>query len=369
MKILVDGIIYQLQSNGGISRFYREVLPRLCDQDDTFNVVLYVSKPYRQILPSHRQIKRVQLLPRDLRPARLFQMIAPNLNQLIMSTTVDPHGIWFSTYYTLPRHRPRAIITPVYDLVYQRYHAMFNLKGEEELRQQIKRCVTESDLVVCISQTTANDLVDIYAVVPEKIRVIPLAASPSFKHLQPDEDLDPPPTLKPFLLYVGGRLKHKNFSEFINTYACWQSCKMVDLVVVGAQWTPQEIQRLHELDVFDQVILLTNVDDDLLRTLYHQAIALVYPSLWEGFGIPLLEAMACACSIISSDIPSSREVARDYPVYFELGNMDSLHAAMDSVLSQSGFTSLDAKANDILSHYSWDKTAKKLVDVFHEVDA
>lgn len=369
MKILVDGIIYQLQSNGGISRIYREVLPRICDQDDTINVVLYVSKPYRQTLPSHRHIKHVQLLPRNLRPARLFQTITPNLNQLILSTTVDPQGIWFSTYFTLPRYRPRAIITPVYDLVYQRYPAMFNLAGEEDLRQQIKRCVSESDLLVCISQTTANDLVDIYGVVPEKIRVVPLAASPSFRHLQPDQGLDPPPTRKPFLLYVGGRLKHKNFSEFINAYACWQSCKSVDLVVVGAQWTPQEIQRLHDLDVYDQVILLTNVDDDLLCTLYHQTIALVYPSLWEGFGIPLLEAMACACSIISSDIPSSREVAQDYPVYFELGNMESLHAALDSVLSQSGITPLDAKAKDILSRYSWDKTAKKLVDVLHEVDA
>lgn len=369
MKILVDGIIYSLQSNGGISRLYREVLPRICEQHDTVEISMYVAKPYRQILPQHERIKHVHLLRRDLRPARLFQAIRPQVDQFILSMIGDHSGLWFSTYHTLPPFRPRAIIMPVYDLVYERYRMMFNLKGEERLRQQIKRSITEADLVACISQTTANDVIQMYGISPAKIKIIPLASSPFFKKVQPDDILSLLPTPKPFLLYVGGRLKHKNFSEFINAYACWTSRKTVDLIVVGDRWTSQEKQRLGELNVANQVHLLTGVDDDLLRDLYHQAVAFVYPSLWEGFGIPLLEAMACGCPIISSDIPSSREVAQDYPTYFELGHVESLHAAMDHVLSEMNTMTLAAKADKILSQYSWDTTANKLLEVFREVDA
>jgi glycosyltransferase involved in cell wall biosynthesis len=365
VKIVVDGVIYSLQSAGGISRMFRDLLPHICALDEDLNFDLYVSKPYRQQLPEHDRIQYRQLMRRVLRPTRIFEALRPQIDKLLLSLTLDRKDTWFSTYHTLPPVPMKSVITPVYDLVYERFPEMFNRDGEKQLRQQIKQSIIEADLVVCISQTTANDVLDRYDISPEKVTVIPLAANTFFQKLEPQEIVPVASIEKPFLLYVGARLKHKNFSELLEAYSSWVHRHEVDLVVVGGAWSPEEKQRLIDLDVDSKVRLLMNANDDLLRSLYNQALAFVYPSSWEGFGIPLLEAIRCGCPIICSNIASNYEVAGDYPVYFELGQPSSLHQAMDEVLlNQSGQASRLEQATLILEKYSWDNTARRLIDVF-----
>jgi glycosyltransferase involved in cell wall biosynthesis len=109
------------------------------------------------------------------------------------------------------------------------------------------------------------------------------------------------------------------------------------------------------------------VNDRHLRDLYNLAAAFVYPSLGEGFGIPLLEAMACACPIIASNIPSTVEVAQQIPYYFEPSHLDSLHPALESCLAAGRSAPRIRDGLALAQKYAWDTTAAQTLDVYHSL--
>ncbi|MCP4110676.1 MAG: glycosyltransferase family 4 protein, partial [Desulfobacteraceae bacterium] len=173
----------------------------------------------------------------------------------------------------------------------------------------------------------------------------------------------------PFLLYVGDRNHYKNADRLLQAYSVWKHRKKVALVVVGGQWKADEERRLTDLGIQDYVRLFTGINDEELCKLYNQAIAFVYPSLYEGFGIPLLEAMACGCPIVASRIPSTVEVAGDCPIYFEPAEIDDLLNAFDIALSE-GRESARVKAGlEKVTSYSWDKTAAQTLEVYQAFES
>ena len=126
------------------------------------------------------------------------------------------------------------------------------------------------------------------------------------------------------MLYVGRRSHYKNFSTLLQAYSVWKHRNEITLAAVGPPGSRVEEQQLAKLGIHDRVHYLTNVNDEELCLLYNEAIAFVYPSLYEGFGVPLLEAMASGCPIIASRIPATIEVAGECPVYFEATEVGSL---------------------------------------------
>jgi alpha-1,3-rhamnosyl/mannosyltransferase len=117
------------------------------------------------------------------------------------------------------------------------------------------------------------------------------------------------------------------------------------------------------------VQVLTDVDDQTLCQLYNQALGLVYPSLYEGFGIPLLEAMACGCPIVASRISSTIEVAGDCPIYFDPTEEDDLLNALDIALSQGRNSERIQTGLEKVKSYSWDKTAAQTLKIYRSVCA
>jgi alpha-1,3-rhamnosyl/mannosyltransferase len=103
----------------------------------------------------------------------------------------------------------------------------------------------------------------------------------------------------------------------------------------------------------------------MLLRLYNQAVALVYPSLYEGFGIPLLEAMACGCPVIASRIPSTVEVAGEQPIYFEPVHLESLLAAFDLALAEGRNSERVRTGLEHAQDFSWDKTSSQVLEVYH----
>ena len=102
MKLAIDGIIYEMQAAGGISRMYTEILPRLCEQDPTLAIAFYTAKPYRQPPPTHKRITYRHLMRRDLRPYRIAHRLRPVVNRQLFRLWVRHDMIWHSTYHTLP---------------------------------------------------------------------------------------------------------------------------------------------------------------------------------------------------------------------------------------------------------------------------
>ncbi len=374
LEVIVDGIIYHQQARGGVSRIYSEILPRICQQDDSVRVTLLTmsDRPSQQPLPQHPHIKprSVPVVERYLRPWRILGPYAPFVRRLIDPFVIgDGAGqIWHSTYYTSPsRWRGKQVVTIV-DMIYERYPDLFNGPFDNQIREQKRRTVAQADAVICISETTRRDVLQFFRAPRDKTWVVPLAHSDLFRPLQSANNGFENSPKRPYLLYVGNRTGYKNFDFLLQAYAVWQHRKEVDLVVISREpWTVKEQRFLSESKLESRVSLRMVVDDEQLRHLYCQAVALVYPSLYEGFGIPLLEAMGCGCPVVASDIPSTREVAGEIPIYFEVASSESLLHALESVMNEGQSTLRRTAGITHASQFSWDKTARQTLEVYRRL--
>lgn len=367
MNVLVDGVIYLYQTRGGISRIFTETLPRMCEIESELRVQLLISGKPRQMLPRHARLSHRFLPPVDplLPPRRLwpvYRTLGAAFTALRIGKTANK--IWHSTYFTRPIRWKGARVVTVADMIYELFPKLYSMAGDDEFRRQKKRCVQEADAVLCISQTTKKDLQAAYGLSPDKIRVVHLACGNAFQCLaesfQTHESRGP----QPFLLYVGSRAHYKGFDTLLRSYSHWSPRKDVHLIVVGQDLSEEEKKCLTELRLTDRVHLLRNIDDEHLCHLYNRAAAFIYPSLYEGFGIPLLEAMACGCPIVASRIPSTLEVAGNIPIYFESGNVEALALALDHVLRDGRRSSRSIAGMKHVQQYSWNKAATETIELY-----
>jgi glycosyltransferase involved in cell wall biosynthesis len=370
LEVIVDGVIFQFQSRGGVSRVFSEILPRMCEQDESLRITLLTreGRAPLQPLPVHPLITRraVPHLDPYLRPGRLWGRYAPAVKRLMNKLWVgDGAGkIWHSTYFTQPDQWRGAQVVTVHDMIYERYPDRFNEPHDDQFREQKRHAVQDAAAIICVSETTRRDVQHYYGVSSDKTFVVPLAHSATFRPLENGATGE----TRPYLLYVGRRAHYKNFDLLLEAYSTWSGRDAVDLIVVGDRgWTPDEERHLADLSLGSKVQLLTDVSDEQLRMLYGRAAAFVYPSLYEGFGIPLLEALACGCPVVSSDIPSSREVAGDCATYFELSSSEGLRAAIERVVADGPNETRRAAGIARAATFSWDETARQTLRVYHSV--
>jgi glycosyltransferase involved in cell wall biosynthesis len=367
MKLIVDGNIYHLQSHGGISRIFSEILPRICNYDEKIYIQILLNKKNIQSLPQHKHITYQPTYKIDpyFRPWRFWKSRLTSVKEEINSIIIgnSKNMVWHSTYYTLPRRWKGAVVATVYDLIRDHLKDTFySEERDDEIRKKIRDSVTFSDKVISISNTTKQDLQNIYGIAAEKIQVIYLACNEIFKQVVCHDCFE-----KPFILYVGTRTKYKNFLGLLKTYSVWNKNNEVDFIAVGKDWSAGESKIIAELRISGNVHLIRNVDDISLRDLYNQALAFVYPSLYEGFGIPILEAMSCGCPIIASRIPSTVEIAGEVPVYHEPGNCDELLFNLDQIYNEVRPSDRSLKGLNHVKQYSWDRTARQTAQLYRNI--
>ena len=367
MRIVVDGIIYSLQKSGGISRVFSEIMPRMCDLDRDLRIHVLLNKRSKQPLPRHAAIRYQQTyrVQPFLRPRRFWQnrgdRFKDALNRWVLG---DSHGsIWHSTYYTLPWRWSGPVVVTVHDMIHERYaEAYFQTDADEKTRRIIREAVLRADRVIAISHATRNDLVEYYDIPGEKVQVIHLGFNPVFSR-PPGAD----PVGSPYLLYVGDRTKYKNFGGLLRAFAAWPKNGEVLLAVAGADWSEEERKQIEAVGLWDRIRHLRYPDDAVLRDLYSYALAFVYPSLYEGFGIPLLEAMSAGCPVLASRIPSTLEIGRDVPVYHEPGNWEDLLASFSALGDETGLAERTVTGREIAGAFSWDITACRTAALYHDL--
>ena len=171
---------------------------------------------------------------------------------------------------------------------------------------------------------------------------------------------------QPFLLYVGGRVHYKNFDVLVQAFDRWPQAKHAQLVLVGDALNEAEERKLRELNILEHVCVMSKASDDTLCQLYNQAAAFVYPSLYEGFGIPLLEAMSCGCPVVASRIPTTQEIAADIPLYFEPTSVEGLVHALTQVFQGKDMERV-ASGLSRAKTFSWDQTAEETLKVYRKV--
>lgn len=375
IQLTIDPVIFQSRATGGVSRIYAEILPMICDLEPDLSIVLRLNKQnglIKQALPMHKNIKVEEfskLSNLSIPPRRIWNQVIKSLNYLTdyQYALYHRNHIWHSTYFTLP---PRGWfgkqLTTVYDMNYE----LLPQYADEEfsyVRKLKAEAVKRADIVNCISETVSQDVIAYYKLDPSIVFTTALGYNSKIFQYKPDAQLDSRVSgLGDFIIYVGGRGPHKNFDGLLKTYSNWKMRSEIKLVVVGEALNLKEKHMLSDLNIHDKVQVLLDVDDNLLVKLYSRAKALVYPSHYEGFGIPLLEAMACGCPIVASRIPSSVEIASQIPFYFELNNQESFLLALDLALATGDEKSRDSWKEQA-KLFSWDRTADLTLQIYKKL--
>lgn len=369
MRLVVDGPVFERETPGGIARLFANVLPIQCDLDPKLRVQIFFSKTPKIPYPKHKQISLFfpETVQKILRPFKLSKSQKLSFQkkclQIWMGNTHNK--IWLSTYFTLPPENwqgKQAVM--VHDFIHELFPE--HLPGGERVVKQKADAINAADIVICNSWTTCRDLMSRFSIPKNRVFVTHLAANSTFRTKQKEElgiFVD-----YPFLLYIGKRNGYKNFKTLFDAYTDWPGNSTVKLLLVGPKLSETEINTFQRCSVSEKIVLVENPDDEALCDLYNQALAFVYPSLYEGFGIPLLEAMQCHCPIIASSIPSTLEVAGDVPIYFEATDKISLLNALNQL---SNTSDLQARADKGIIHarqYSWEKTAADFFKALQTLD-
>jgi glycosyltransferase involved in cell wall biosynthesis len=226
--------------------------------------------------------------------------------------------------------------------------------------------------VITLSESSRRDIARIYGLPTERVAVTPLAAA---DHFQPSERAEREPALArlgvpgPYLLAVGNLQPRKNLARLLEAFrnAIADRGDYVHLVIVGPRkWADSPIHRAAASDGLNgRVHLLGYVTPGDLRMLYGGATALVYPSLYEGFGLPVLEAMACGTPVICSNRPSLPEVAGDAALLIDPTDTGAIARAMTRVLDDATFRAdLHERSLKRSAQFSWTDTARLTRDVY-----
>ena len=364
MKIFYDGEIYSIYNRrpGGISNFFD-------------HLISFVSQDYPCLLSSRRPeylphpTGRLLNISRCKFESRLSCLNSFVSNQLfsLASTCFRPDLI-HCTFYNEPRiYTSRIpIIYTAYDMIAEKWPEDLDPSGKHVLLK--KRCFDRAVAIPCISSSTRNDLLELYPYLEPKVSVIYLAGE-----LKPVivKDFQPCSTSKDaqFLLYVGARNSYKNFTRLLNAFACTvpQFPELL-LKVVGPPFDDGELELIALLHLESKVIIYPDLDDSQLYQLYQYCTAFVYPSLYEGFGLPLLEAMASKAPIIASNASSIPEVVGSAALLFNPYSTDSIREAIIKIVSSPTLRE-DLRRRGILQskQFTWERTCLQYVDLYRYV--
>lgn len=263
------------------------------------------------------------------------------------------------------KSKSSARVVTEYDCLHELFPDFF---PPSQLKTKEKQAAFDrSDVVISISHQTKADMLNFFSIDETKIKVTHLAADPPL----PDHlILMPSPRSRPFLLYVGIRMKHKNFTRMVKAFASSRFLMQeFDLVAFcPLDFSKEEITLFHELGFKSDQIRWEKGNDDRLAGFFKTAHAFVYPSIYEGFGIPPLEAMSYGCPVVCSNSSSLPEVVGDSALCFNPLDEEEITFQLEKIGSESLLSQeLRNKGFQRIKSFSWNKTAEETLSIYRGV--
>lgn len=281
---------------------------------------------------------------------------AERYRRCITSATSD---LFHSSYYRLPQSKKIPSITTVHDFIYER----FNSGPRRWVHSSQKyKAIKEAAAVICISENTKKDLFEFMPdIVEKKVRVVHNGVGNSYFPLQMKVK---PSTQRPYVLFIGSRVTYKNFAVAVNSLSLLTD---IDLVCVGGGEFTESERRTLETIIPNRYRHEGIVNDERLNYLYNDAICLIYPSSYEGFGIPVLEAMRAGCPVIALNSSSIPEVAGNAAVLLERPEPDLISKAIEQLLDHEFRQGIQQKGFIQSSLFSWDNCFNNTIKLYEEV--
>jgi glycosyltransferase involved in cell wall biosynthesis len=366
MRIAYDYQTFVLQSYGGISRYFTCLAQGLLELEQQVKIFAplhrnsYVAALPVGIVEGHGVAK---FPPKSTRILSVY-------NRLLAGQRIArwQPKIVHETYYSRfgsARNDCQTVIT-VYDMIHELFSEEFS--SLDNTRTLKKIAIERADHVICISENTKRDLMRFHGTPENKITVIPLG----FDEFKDEKNLSStvPVNKKPFLLYVGSRVGYKNFSSFLEAIASSKRLlRDFDVVAFGGgKFLKAELTSIQSLGFIGDQVQQVNGNDAVLGQYYCAARAFIYPSLYEGFGIPPLEAMAHRCPVISSNTSSIPEVVGTAAEFFNPSSIEDMCRAIESVVySDSRIDDLRKTGSSRLATFSWSKCSQATLKVYQSL--
>ena len=364
IRVAYDHQIFCWQEYGGISRYFLEVARRI-QGFDGYDVrilcPLFVNKYLRD---DHRLAVMgtyVRYVPRTLR-------FLQALNAAIVRRTLrrTPPDVIHETFYRNGSLASSDIptVTTVHDMIHEKFPQFF--RADDRTRHLKQAAVARADHIICVSENTRADLIELYGVDAKKTSVIHLGG-PSFRG---DGIATPDGVNSPYVAYVGARGGYKNFGRLLHAFSLSQLLSNNFSIVCfgGGGFTAAEREEIRKYRLKAERIVYLEGPDEVLGGIYRNAAAFVCPSLYEGFGLPLLEAMTASCPVVCSETSSLPEVCGSAAEYFDPYSPESMAQSIGRVVeSQSRRSELIDLGLQRVQSFSWDDCAKQTAAVYASI--
>lgn len=364
MKILYDYQTFTEQNYGGISRYFAEILNLLKkDENIEFKISSLCSNNYYL---NKYGLNRSKFLPSlDFKGKRRIMKI---INQtyarhLLKKNDFDLfHPTYYNTYF-LKLLKDKPYVLTVHDLIYEIYDNGYI--SNKVIRSFIRESISNATHIISISENTKKNIIEYYGIDSDKITTIyhgnSLFVNESNKCCSK--------TPKDYFLFVGTRTGYKNFSNLVISIAEILKKNNISLVCAGGNIPHQEEKRLlREFKIENSVIFYPLLKDEELAHLYKNALAFIFPSQYEGFGIPVLEAFACGCPVLLSNSSSFPEVAGNAALYFDPYSHDSMLNSVKKIIqSKTLRENLIQKGSERIKLFTWESAYLKTIEVYKKL--
>jgi glycosyltransferase involved in cell wall biosynthesis len=373
LKIVYDYRVFDGQLYGGISRYYVKLatyLRRHAGVDVKIVAPLFKNVYLGELSNARdggsivRGFKTAFLEKRE----RYRRVLNRGLTDLYVN--LKRPDIYHKTYYDgkwPPRCRSKKVVT-IHDMIYERHRDEY--EGAEELIDKVARELYSADLVICVSENTKTDLLNYYDVDESKVVVIhhgveryeEVTRRPYEKRLKKDG--------RDYILYVGKRDGYKNFKTLVEAWSSSEKLRNdFDIYCFGGgEIRREEREEWRGIGANnDRIVHIAGGDRDLYEA-YRNACCFVYPSRYEGFGIPPLEAMACRCPVICADNSSIPEIVGDAGAYFDAESSDDLRGCLeDAVSGEDAREDLTKRGLERAEAFTWKRCAKRTYSEYKRI--
>jgi glycosyltransferase involved in cell wall biosynthesis len=360
-KIFFDHQKFSTQKFGGISRYFANIIQTIKD-DSNFDYLLGVARSNNYYINQEKQLFNGGLFDKLIQSEygyRKFKLNEYYCKYLLQKNNFDVfHPTYYDPYFIKNLKKP--MVTTIHDMTYEKLPEYFWVK--DPLTSYKRISAQRADKIIAISETTKKDLLRFLKVDEQKIEVIYHGID-----LEKPLQFEPIKGLpKDYLLFIGDRGGYKNFYLMLDAYE-QISKKNPDIHLVlsgGGKLEGADLEIINRLKLNDKVHHY-NVNDAHLNYLYQQALLFVYPSLYEGFGLPILEAFKAQCPVLLSDTDCFREISADSTAFFSPHSLDDLtHQIENLINNKEKRDTLVTKGNQRLLDFPLSKSMAKTLELY-----
>lgn len=359
MRVLFDDQIYSMMTHGGVARYHYELIKALNHINVETNLPLFFSNNYyirKRDVSTH-----ISSLPFNF---KIFNKTLPQFNRYFSKRAIlkQEFDVFHPTSYALyflDKLQNKPFVVTVHDMISEIYDK------NNDINKIKRELVLKANKIIAISENTKKDILSFIPIDEKKIDVV------YHGNTLVDDGvclIEHTKNINPYFLYVGGRQQYKNFEFLLKAFSIISHKYQVSLICTGSNFTPNEMELLHKYHIENVVKASIIKSDREMCQLYKNAISFIYPSLYEGFGMPILEAFACKCPVLLSDTSCFPEIAQDAGLYFSPFNLDSLIHSMEKILLDDSLKRvLIKKGQEREKQFSWNAAAKQTLEVYKSV--